>query len=126
MENAAEALKMAAAMLIFVLALTISINSLTLARQTTESVLLEKDRETHYINGNYYYDSTGVTTRKVGLETIIPTIYRALNENTKIIFYQGKNANLSKAEDFTGENDSNNNFPCIYTYKKEVTDAIRG
>lgn len=85
MENAADALKMAGAVLLFVLALSVAIVSFGQVRVTSDIILNYKDRETEYIDGNYYYKATG-TERTVGLENIIPTIYRAYLENYKIVF----------------------------------------
>lgn len=85
MENAADALKMAGAVLLFVLALSVAIVSFGQARETADTILDYKDRETVYIDGDYYYRATG-TERTVGLETIIPSIYRAYLENYKIVF----------------------------------------
>lgn len=85
MENAADALKMAGAVLLFVLAISVAIVSFGQARETADTILDYKDRETVYIDGNLYYRATG-TERTVGLETIIPTIYRAYIENYKIVF----------------------------------------
>lgn len=85
MENAAEALKMAGAVLLFVLAISVAIVSFGQAREAADTILDYKDRETVYIDGNLYYKTTG-TERTVGLETIIPTIYRAYIENYKIVF----------------------------------------
>ena len=85
MENATDALKMAAAVLMFLLALSVTIISFGILRQTSDVVMNYKDRETAYIEGNLYYETTG-TERSVGLETILPTIERAYNENYKIIF----------------------------------------
>ena len=85
MENAVDALKMAGAVLIFVLALSLSITSFSEARQASDTILNFKDRETQYINGDFYYETTG-TERTVGLETIIPSIYRVYNEQYKIVF----------------------------------------
>lgn len=85
MENAADALKMAGAVLLFVLALSIIIPFFTLVRQTTDIILDARDRETLYINGKYYYEATG-TERQVGLETIVPTVMRAYLENYKVVF----------------------------------------
>ena len=81
MENAADALKMAAWVLIFVVALPIIINAFGMARQTTDILISYNDNE-------YYTDyvEQGSTERKVGYETIIPAIYRAYKENYKIIF----------------------------------------
>lgn len=85
MENAAEALQMAGAVLIFVLALSIIILSFNQVRQTADIILDYRDRETMYIDGDYYYEASG-TERQVGLETIIPAIIRAYTENYKIVF----------------------------------------
>ena len=88
MENAADALQMAAAVLIFVLALTIAINSFGQARQTAQLILDNNDREYDYtyVEQNRKPDGTLVTTRIVSLESMIPTIYKAYRENYKIIF----------------------------------------
>lgn len=81
MENATDALKMAAAVLIFVLALSISINAFGEARRASQVILDYRDREY-----DYTYITSGTTQRQVGLETIIPSIYKAYKENYKIIF----------------------------------------
>ena len=85
MENAADALKMAAAVLIFVLAISIAILSFGQVRQTADTVLNYKDRETEYIDGNYYYKASG-TEKSVSLETVIPTVFRVYLENYKVVF----------------------------------------
>ena len=90
MENAAEALKMAGAVLLFVLALSVAIVSFGQARETADTILDYRDREVKYIDGeeymDYFYYKSTVTERTVGLETVIPTIYRAYIENYKIVF----------------------------------------
>lgn len=108
MENVADALKMAAAVLIFVVALSISITAFGEARATATTILEYRDREYDYT----YVDGSESTQRTVGLETIVPTIYRSYKENYKIVFdsnliggkgvYKKKNAE-------TGNND-----PCYY------------
>ena len=85
MENATDALKMAAAVLIFVLAISITILSFGQVRQASDTILDYRDRETTYIDGNYYYKTNG-TERQVGWETVLPTIMRAYLENYKIVF----------------------------------------
>lgn len=82
MENAAETLKMAAAVLIFVLALSISINSFSEVRQTSQTILNYRDREYE----TTYVEDNGSTERLVGAETIIPSMYKIYQENYKIIF----------------------------------------
>lgn len=81
-ESIADALKMAAAVLIFVVALSISINALGEARQTAQIVLDSQDREYDYT----YVEDNGETQRIVGAETIIPSLYKAYRENYKIVF----------------------------------------
>ena len=83
MENAADAFKMAAAVLIFVVALSISINAFGEARITSRMILDYKDREYDY---TYVDDNGGTTERIVGLDSIIPSIYKAYKENYKIVF----------------------------------------
>lgn len=83
MENAADALKMAAEVLLFILALGITISSFSQARETSEIVLGYTDRD--YVT--QYVEDLETTERVVGIETIIPTIYRAYKENYKIYFY---------------------------------------
>ena len=82
MENAAEALKMAAWVLIIIVALSICINSFSQARQTMDAIFSYNDKEYEYT----YVESNGTTERIVGYESIVPTIYRAYKENYKIIF----------------------------------------
>ena len=87
MENAAEALKMAGAVLLFIIAISVSIASFSDVRQSVDTILEYKDRETEYVDGNYYYSqSSKDNERTVGLETILPTISRVYVENYKIIF----------------------------------------
>ena len=85
MENAVDALKIAGSVLLFVMAISVAILSFGQVRQVSDVILDYRDRETVYIDGNYYYEASG-TERSVGLETIIPTIYRAYFENYKIVF----------------------------------------
>lgn len=88
MENAVDALHMAASVLIFVLALTISINAFGQARQTANMLVSYNDREYSYTYVEENKDSSGnvLTERLVGLDSIIPSIYKAYRENYKIVF----------------------------------------
>ena len=96
MENVADALKLAGAVLIFVMALSVAILAFTQAREGIDMILKYSDREYYTIkdDSRYYYLSSGLKNsdntqryeRYVGKETIIPAIYRAYKENFKIIF----------------------------------------
>ena len=81
MENAAEALHMAFGVLIFVLALSISIPLFSQVRATSEYIIEANDRENEYI-----YITGNDTTRTVGVETIVPAMYRAYKEKYAIVF----------------------------------------
>lgn len=122
MENAVDALKMAAAVLIFVLAISIAILSFGQAREAADTILDYRDRETIFINGNYYYKATG-TERKVGLEAVFPSIIRAYLENYKVVFegldkpiYKVILNDGSKLERYTLDLETNSNTP----YKNAV------
>ena len=84
MENAADALKMAAAVLAFVMALAIGISSFSQARATADILISYSDRD----SVTQYTEDLNTKTRLVGKETIIPTIYRAYKENYRIEFYE--------------------------------------
>ena len=88
MENATDALHMAVSVLIFVLALSISINAFGQARQTADMLVSYNDREYSYsyVEENTDEEGNVLTERLVGLDSIIPSIYKAYRENYKIVF----------------------------------------
>lgn len=83
MENAVDALKMAFAVIVFVMALSISINMFTNARETADIVLHSSDI-TEYMQ--YQEVIQGTENRIVGMETIVPTLYKYYKENYTVIF----------------------------------------
>ena len=91
MENASEALLMAFAVLIFVVALSLGISSFSLARQTTQSIVEMTDREFDY---TYVDFNSTDTSRIVGIETVIPSLYRAYRENFIVRFYKANGEEL--------------------------------
>lgn len=91
-ENVADALKMAGAVLLFVIALSIGVSSFSQARQTVDTIIAYSDREYEYT----YVEQNGGTQKIVGVESIVPVIYRSFKENYKIYFnnyvlYEKKN-----------------------------------
>ena len=116
MENAAEALKMAAAVLIFVRALSISINSFSEVRQTSQTILNYRDREYE----TTYVEDNGSTERLVGAETIIPSIYKIYQENYKIIFNIKSIGYLYKKKITEGENKGQDEEINYIDLQKEV------
>ena len=83
MENAVDALKMGFAVLVFTMALSLTLYMFSQARETADSVLHSSDMTAYMEYDEATADSEN---REVGLETIIPTLYRYYTENYTIIF----------------------------------------
>ena len=81
MENAVDALKIAFAVIVFTMALSVAMFMFTQARETSDVVLRTSD-VTEYME---YIQGSG-ESRIVGLETIIPTLYNYYRENYTVIF----------------------------------------
>lgn len=99
MENASDALIMAGAMLIFVIALTVAMTVFSQARATIDMVAYVSD-ETNY----YEYIDTiteNAKYRTVGLETIIPTLYKYYKENYTVVFLDSNGNGLKLYESQT-------------------------
>jgi len=82
MENAVEALKIAFAVMMFVLALSLSISSFSQANSTIDAIISMRDRETEYT----YVEPTANLSRTVGIETVVSSMYRAFEQNIEIYF----------------------------------------
>ena len=83
MENAVEALKIAFAVMIFAMALTLSISSFSNASRAIDSIISMEDRETEYT----YVEASANLTRTVGIETVVSSAYESYKSNTIIYFY---------------------------------------
>lgn len=82
MENAVEAFKIAGSVILFVIALSLSISSLSIANRTVSEITTMYDKEANYT----YIKPSSDLSRTVGIDTIIPTMYNAYKENIKIVF----------------------------------------
>lgn len=118
MENAAEALKMAFYVIVFVLALALSINMFTKAKATSDIVLTAADESRYYeydqitvSNIGSSVDSAG--NRIVGLETIIPTLYKYDKERYRVEFKKAS-ADILNNSDYLSDLDILDNLT-IYT-----------
>lgn len=83
MENATDALKMAFAVFVFVMALTIAITMFSQLNRVSQVVLASSDITTFYSYDEVDY---GQRSRIVGLETIVPTLYKYYKENYTVLF----------------------------------------
>lgn len=84
MENAVDGLKIAFAVLVFTMALSLAIYMFTEARITSDAVLQTSD-VTEFME---YVESDNIENedRIVGLETIVPTLYKYYKENYTVVF----------------------------------------
>lgn len=82
MDNAVDALKIAFAMLAFVIAITVSISAFDQAKATSDEVFYMADKTNFY---EYTSDDKIPDGRIVSIETIIPTLYRYYKENFNVI-----------------------------------------
>ena len=125
MENVADALKMAADVLVFIMALGISISSFSQARQTAQIMVEYNDRE---YSETQYVEDIGVehTDRIVGAESIIPTIWRSYNEKIRIVFYEN-DAGTIPMELYTlrGENNVDETVNYIDLAKQTIAPDLR-
>ena len=94
MENAVDALKMSFAVLVFIVALSIAMYSFTRVRQTSEAITQDADAKEYYdqlrlneTNGGMQANSAlAASSREVGVETVIPTLYRYYKENYTVLY----------------------------------------
>ena len=91
MENAVEALKIAFAVMMFVVALSLSISSLSQASSTVDAIINLNDRETEYT----YVIPTN-SNRIVGVETVVPSMYKAYQEKFDIYFYKNSDGTIEE------------------------------
>lgn len=83
MENAVDALKIGFAVLVFTMALSLAMYMFTNAIGTADIVLHSSDLLAYM---EYIEPTSGTENRVVGLETIIPTLYKYYKEDYTIIF----------------------------------------
>ena len=97
MENVAEALKIAFAIMMFIMALSLSISSISQANSAVTAIIGYNDRET-----NYSYVEPSSSNRTVGVETIIPTMYKAYKENLEMVALEIAKGNVIITEQENG------------------------
>ena len=88
MENAVDALKIAAAVLVFVIALTIAFALLSQAKATSDIMLFASDKTNYYTYSNEADNSAG---RIVGADVVISSLYRYYKESVVVRIVEGTN-----------------------------------
>lgn len=94
MENAVEALKMAGFMLLFIIALSITMITLTQAKTTADSLVKNQARQQSYQYIEVTGDLSKSLSRTVTLADIIPTLYRYAQEDYAVQFYTSSGSPL--------------------------------
>ena len=94
MDNAVDALHLAFVSLILVIALSVAIYMITLARQTSEIVFVTMDDTAYLSYKRIEKNNNGITSqnRIVGFETIIPTLFKYSMERYAIVFLDASEA----------------------------------
>ena len=133
MENAVDAIKMAFAIFVFTMALSLSIFMFNKAKATSDEVLASSDvtRFMEYIESSQMIGDE----RIVGLETIIPTLYKYYKENYTVIFlnpdgtpmeiYSTKTNVDLWSEGYTNKYYTNNTFFKIYDFNNNYIELIK-
>ena len=101
MENATDALKMAFAVIVFVMALTIAVMMFSQLNQVSKLVVSSSDITQYY---EYEIATNEEQTRIVGLENIIPTLYKYYKENYTVLFLAKNGTPLNLYETQTNIN----------------------
>ena len=136
MENATDALKIAFAAFVFIMALTIAITMFSQLNQVSKIVVSSSDNTKYY---EYKATTDDEKTRIVGLESIIPTLYKYYKENYTVLFleangepmnlYRTKMEDTSLWSDYYQElkvvgkyykNNNNNNPICSFDVEEET------
>lgn len=99
MEDAVDALKMAFSVLIFVIGLAIVFNMFALAREASDIVIAKTDNT--YFDQYAFADEEKTGGREVGIETIIPTLYRYYIEKSEIDINNTDNTIMEKFDEET-------------------------
>lgn len=89
MENAVDALKIAFAVMVFSMALSLTMYMFSQARETADAVLHSSDITEFVEYDEAKLDGSGNITgdaRVVGLESIVPTLYKYYKENYTVVF----------------------------------------
>lgn len=121
MENATDALVMAGSVLLFIIALSVAISSLTTLRTETQAILNSRDQllATTDENGkliNYLQSDNNNNTdavRTVGIETVITSIRRMTKEDYTIYIIPKNTLDILPSKYNDLEIDIDNNQYCI-------------
>lgn len=120
MENAVDALKIAAAVLVFVIAITIAFALLSQAKSTSDIILFSSDKTNYY---DYSKNFDGTNGRIVGADVVISSLYRYYKESivVRILPKYGDPIEFNTKKDGLGSQKARKEFvnDWIYNEKKD-------
>lgn len=112
MENAADALKIAFAIFVFVIAIAVTFSIISQAKSTADTVLYHSD-ETNF----YKHVASGEGNREVSVKEVISTLYRYYKESVSVTINIG---NESRTFDLANSSSNINTIENeLATYVKE-------
>ena len=121
MENAADALKMAFAVFVFIVALSITFYLLTATKETADSILWYADKE------NYIDKTDGSKTREVGVDAVISTLKNRGDQSSYVtVIEPGFNVTfkITEADDARVEDFIKTHVDKDYTYTETIREIV--
>lgn len=104
-DNISNALLMAAAMLIFIIAVTVTFSLISQTKITADTVLYSYDDTKYYDEGyeniTYTLADEKSLNRKVNMETIMPTVYRYIKEHYGVTIMKGDGTIIARFDETT-------------------------
>lgn len=104
-DNISNALLMAAAMLIFIIAVTVTFSLISQTKTTSDIVLYSYDDTKYYDQGyeniTYTLADENDLSRKVNMETIMPTVYRYIKEHYGVTIMKSDGTIIARFDETT-------------------------
>ena len=104
-DNISNALLMAAAMLIFIIAVTVTFSLISQTKTTADTVLYSYDDTKYYDEGyeniTYTLANEKNLNRKVNMETIMPTVYRYIKEHYGVTIMKDDGTIIARFDETT-------------------------
>lgn len=104
-DNISNALLMAAAMLIFIIAVTVTFSLISQTKTTADTVLYSYDDTKYYDEGyeniTYTLANEKNLNRKVNMETIMPTVYRYIKEHYGVTIMKSDGTIIARFDETT-------------------------
>lgn len=149
MENASQALRMGAAIIVFMLAISLFFHNFSSAKKSADSILKIQDKQAYLesddIENTLYKSNSGVTSdttnyssegnRIVGIDSVISTIYKYDKEKYGVTILKGDGDLIARYDSSTESLMNNwNNIPDSYVDdegtirepKQEFIDNLKG